>query len=190
MILKLTNREKVLLVILALVTGVFLALLFIIQPSVEKLIEAQGRLDEVKQTKGEMVAKIGSLEATESDIFSIGEEMDSILETYLPVKENYELEALITDIVVSHGMMPARLLISGAPVPIHPTGSRDAEPTGIVKAQVSVSVEGTLDSLAELIGFAEQYKYLQIASFAVGSDTGQTEISLDFEVLMYENFEE
>jgi Tfp pilus assembly protein PilO len=185
MITRLTNREKLLLCILAIAAGAFLALMYIIQPSVEILLEAERQLEETKQMKNEMSSKINSLHTTQSDISEIYKDIESILESYLPIMENYEIEALITHILVRYSLEPIRLTIAGSPIPIT-TENPEHEPAGIAKAQVNVSTVGTLENLAELIGYTEQHKPIRIAAFAVGSDTGSTNISLDFEVLMHE----
>lgn len=182
----LSKREKVLLYVLALVMIFSFSLYYLIIPSIEKLDDVKIQLEETKLLKLEMSEKLQSIENKRNNITKTNQEINSISSEFLPLMENNEIESLITGILVNHNMAPEKLLISDSQEAV----SVSDEPglSYVTKRYISTKMNGTFADLKEVIGDIDERGSLRISAFTTDGNLEQNiDISIDFEVFMYDN---
>ncbi|MDD3403017.1 MAG: hypothetical protein PHQ72_06640 [Hespellia sp.] len=212
MTLKLTDRDKKLLIVLAVVVLVFGVGAGICYPLFQKGMELQDSVNHARDLKIENQQKVTALPSFEKTQQDLKVKVSDLQGSFYPMMKSMEIDQMLTETVLSHGVtmntlditMPANgtyttlvaydnVLNAMKEDADTSTGQQEATYDGIYTATAEVAMTGSRDAVQGAIDeFAAQEPKLRITGIIWKADSNSSEYSaqVTVEVYMYESTEE
>lgn len=173
---KLSKREKVLLFTLLIAIIVASMVTFLVKPAIDRNGELSDKLFNIETDEMTIRNNISRFDSLAENFVNIQDEVNGSLGEIYPIINNYEIDALTTDLMLSHNLEPKNLSITEAVVTQITTDKQSAgseeEIIPILSSTVNMRLEGMLSDLMKLIDTMEENKMLQIKTCGITSVTG------------------
>lgn len=177
--MKFTKREKILLYILACVVIFSAGLYLLILPAFENQAELIAEIDGARTAENEMKTKIQISEQIEERIIKTRGEVTALSSGLYGTMPNYEVDKIITLLLVKHNLRQSSLLIT------EPVQS-GTESIFIVSRYVNIQIVGTMNDILGLISEVDSIQSIRLIAFYVDfEEEGIIGVSVNLEVFMY-----
>lgn len=189
MTLKLTERDKKILVFLAAFVIVIPVFVWGILPLADKVMETKASLDAVKADVFEMQSKIQLYDTSVAENTSLKEEKQSIGASYYPTMQSQEVDRLITGIILNNGLTSTGLEISSIEsekniAPYYTSGLK-AGNAELYTYTVSLRAQGSKESVVSLIDdITNNYQGIHVDYFTILPGTTYL-IQMQLQIYMY-----
>lgn len=192
--MKFTKREKVLLYILLCIILIVGSVFLLILPSYDKYndlkTEHQNAQLELQSTR----ASIIDYTDLDKQIKKTSKELKQVKNKFYSEMEKEEVDSMITNMVIEHGLTPSSLSVTDAAnenVISYKTFTKNKNATSdksenqLKVYNVNMTVSGTITNLQTLVNDANKSKTLKVASVNYsGQDSDEKEMTITFKVFM------
>lgn len=193
----LTNREKALLFIAAIVGVVFLAFNFLIMPTYDLYTGMLDEYDALTAEKMLLEIKLQNEESTRTGHDNAENAYNEAVRPYPAVMPNEEVDRILTGICLKNNLAPVMLGLSDAKAfgtdekngSSNPEDGEAQNPPVFVVVTANMVLIGDYDSLKNLINTVDSMSYIRISRVSYSNnlkedEPAQSNISVFFEVTM------
>lgn len=201
----LTKREKLLLYILLCIVIVVGGFYFLVSPALNRQLEAREALN-LKQTEQLQAEQaIATIVRSKEALDKVQNEIKVLEGKYLSEADNEQIDTLITNLCIAHGLTPTQLSMTDRQALALPKYGESAEETAAAQGtegstqqspvqvmSITIATKGNLSALTSLADAIKDIPYLQINAASASEPSGSTykdgalDITVDFEVYLYE----
>ena len=192
--MKFTKREKVLLYMLLCVLLIVGSIFFLILPSYEKYNDLKASHQTAELELQSARASIIDYTDLDKQIKQTAKELKNIKKKFYAEMKKEEVDSLITNLVIEHGLTPSSLSVTDATkesVISYETFTKNSnassnESTNQLKVyNVNMTVSGTILNLQTLVNDANKSKTLKVASVNYSEqESDEKEMTVTFKVFM------
>lgn len=195
---QLSSREKKLLYVLTCFLIVVGGWFFVVVPGLDSYSALNAEYDNVVYQKPTLESQLEDYLAAPALLKTKKDSYEDIINKYNKKMSNEKIDKMITTALLSHGLRPKSLGITGVQSVTSTnatetattdnkstTTSDKAVVSNLLQATVSVSVEGTMQQMSSLTGYLNNLKGVQISSLSFTNDVlGKSTIQLSIVVYM------
>lgn len=187
---KLTNRDKILLTVLAVFLVIAGFVVFLILPSIDKRSELEAQITEAETQQEEMESEISMLPAYQKKKEENEAKRKELIQDLYPMMENQEIDKMITNMILDMGLMARDFTVSVRPENRNLTPyaasamgleealaqqdkaqgtEEDTSGNEIYISDISVTAIGSLENLQNLIdSITNEYPALRVVNYTIG----------------------
>jgi hypothetical protein len=182
----LSKREKALLLAVGLLIMVYLAVQFAILPLADRYIEARQTRDFLTEELHTVEMDIASKPAIIESHTAAGERYEELKLEYPTLVPDEEIDALLTDLLLSHNLQPRRLNWTMPKAPQSGEGESTSSVFTIVSA--TVHIYGSFNSLLQLLDEVDSMQHARITNLNYTmhnqqDNTNLSSMTIDFELM-------
>lgn len=202
---KLTKRESTMLYILACVVIAVCGFRFLILPAMESYSDLQSQVADTRETEMEIHGSIEDIKTVQENADKLRRKLQEESASYLGKMADWELDNLITGMLQKHNLKPQSLHVS-SPASSNIKSYSETKTTSaagsssttqasnsgkILVSDIKTDVKGTISDFIALSDEISSTPSLRITKFymADNNPSGESTITIDIEVLMYDKDE-